>query len=84
MNVKTILAGAVEAANNPKVALIVGGGSIGGGVAIKLDVIQGYISTYGMVIGAITATAVAVVQLIKVARVWKAWRADQPEPKDLA
>lgn len=84
MNVRTIVDGAMEAASNPKIAAAIGGSATVIGGAWTLEVIQGYVSFYAMVIGAITATAVAVVQLIKVARVWKAWRADQPEPKELA
>lgn len=84
MNAKIILDGAIEAASNPKIATAVGTSAAAIGAGWTLDMIQGYVSFYAMCIGAITATAVAVVQLIKVARVWKAWRADQPEPKDLA
>ena len=84
MNVRTIIENAMDAANNPKIATFVAGSVAVTGGAWSLDVIQGYVSFYAMVIGAITATAVAIVQLIKVARVWKAWRADQPEPKELA
>lgn len=84
MNARTIIESAIEAAWNPKIATAVGASASAIGVGWTLDVFQGYVSFYAMCIGAVTATAVAVVQLIKVARVWKAWRADQPEPKDLA
>lgn len=84
MNAKAIMEGALEAASNPKIATSVGASAAAIGAGWTLDMFQGYVSFYAMCIGAITATAVAVVQLIKVARVWKAWRADQPEPKDLA
>ncbi len=79
---ESVLAAVQEAASNPKVATAVAAGTASVGAAVKLDILQGWLSTATMTVGLVTATVVLAIQLIKLARTWRAYQKDEPEPDE--
>ena len=70
---------AIEAANDPRIAAAVGGGAIGGGLAAKLELVQGVVGTASICVGFLTGVVVLAIQMIKLVRYW---RSIGIEPRD--
>lgn len=62
---------AIDAANDPRVAFVVSGSAIGGGIAARMELIQSVVGTLSVCIGFVTATVVCAIQIIKLIRYWR-------------
>jgi hypothetical protein len=70
----------LEAANNPKIASVVGTTTASVGAFGAYNIIHGWLSIATMAVGLFTASIVAGIQLLKLIRNWKAYKNNEPEP----
>lgn len=67
----TVSDAVVTLANDPRVVSTVVGGTIGGGFAARLDMINSIIGTASLCVGFITTTVICAVQIVKLVRYWR-------------